>query len=159
MNRGIRYRDPNHLLYQALNVFISTVKTGILTWGSYGDWLAFWPQVAIWWPPVFGTCALASFSKSGCDLGRSTKMKKNGQITQIRSRAESRNKLCCSPDGAQMCSVAQLSITAKYDQLKVSEAEVLRHGLIFWLTKTNWFGEEQLNADARQSAHSLPYFC
>ena len=34
MNGEISYRDENRFLYQAVNMFISVVKFGILTWGS-----------------------------------------------------------------------------------------------------------------------------
>ncbi len=32
----ISYIDQNHFLYQAVNIFFSAVKLGILTWGVYG---------------------------------------------------------------------------------------------------------------------------
>ncbi len=32
----VSYIDLNHFLYQAVNIFFSTVNLGILTWGVYG---------------------------------------------------------------------------------------------------------------------------
>lgn len=36
MDEEINYRDQNSFLYEAVNMFISVVKLGILTWGSMG---------------------------------------------------------------------------------------------------------------------------
>ncbi len=36
MKGKISYIDQNHFLHQAVNMFFSAVKLGILTWGVYG---------------------------------------------------------------------------------------------------------------------------
>ncbi len=36
MKGKISYIDQNHFLHQAVNMFFSDVKLGILTWGVYG---------------------------------------------------------------------------------------------------------------------------
>ena len=37
MKGEISHRDQNYFLYQAVNMFISAVKLGVLTWGSMGN--------------------------------------------------------------------------------------------------------------------------
>ena len=56
MNGEISYRDQNHFLYQAVNMFISAVKLDILTWRLTRFWSQ--PQVAIGGTAVFGISAL-----------------------------------------------------------------------------------------------------
>ena len=59
MKGEISCRDQNRFLYQAVNMFISAVKLGILTWGSMGIDSLLEPQVAIQGTAVFGTSTLA----------------------------------------------------------------------------------------------------
>ena len=47
MKGEMSYRDQNCFVYQALNLIISAVKLGILTWRSIGIDLLLEPQVAI----------------------------------------------------------------------------------------------------------------
>ena len=69
MKEEISYRDQNRCLYQAVNMFISAVKLGILTWRSMWIDSLLEPQVVIQ-GTVFGTITLASFfSPGGCRLG------------------------------------------------------------------------------------------
>lgn len=37
MNREKRYRQKNHFTYQSLNMYISAVKLGVLTWALMGS--------------------------------------------------------------------------------------------------------------------------
>ena len=61
MEVEICYRDQNRFLYQAVNMFISAVKLGILTWWSMGIDSLLEPHVVIQGTAVFGTSALTSF--------------------------------------------------------------------------------------------------
>ena len=54
MNGEISYRDQNHFLYQAVNMFISAVKLDILTWRLTRFWSQ--PQVAIQGTADFDSC-------------------------------------------------------------------------------------------------------
>ena len=67
MKGEISYRDQNRFLYQAVNMFISAVKLGILTWGSMGIDSLLEPQVAVQGTAAFGTSCWLHFSAPEVD--------------------------------------------------------------------------------------------
>lgn len=63
VHEGGNYGGPNCFVYKAVNMLFNPVKLAVLNTGLYVDSLAFW--VGIRGNAVFGTYALASFSRPG----------------------------------------------------------------------------------------------